>query len=54
MFLDAIGLEDDLFKMVDRAVYQAAELLFEKMQEVISTERVNAIRQAVYLTRFTY
>ncbi len=48
------GLEDDLFKMVDRAVYQAAELLFEKMQEAISTERVNAIRQAVYLTRFTY
>lgn len=48
------GLEDDLFKVVDRAVYQAAELLFEKMNEAISTERVNQIRQAVYLTRFNY
>ncbi|QIC72113.1 MULTISPECIES: hypothetical protein [Acinetobacter] len=48
------SFEDDLFKTVDRAVYQAAELLFEKMNEAISTERVNKIRQAVYLTRFTY
>lgn len=45
---------DKVFSSIDRVVYQAAELLFEKMGEAISIERVTKIRQAVYLTRFTY